>query len=147
MRLNNLKPPQGSRKKRKRIGRGTASGHGKTAGRGTKGQLSRSGGGKGPGFEGGQTTLQRRLPKLGGFKPRNKKEFEVINLTRLEQLEAGTVVDAELLRQKGWMKRDLPLKVLGGGELSKALTIKAQAFSQTAMDKIEKAGGKSEVLK
>lgn len=146
LRLDNLKPPQGSRKKRKRVGRGTSSGHGKTSGRGQKGQLSRSGGGKGPGFEGGQTPLQRRLPKLPGFKSRFKKEYEVINLSQLDKLNEGTVVDPGFLSDKGWLTRKLPVKVLGDGELTKALTVKAQAFSRSAQEKIEKAGGTSEVL-
>ncbi|OFK22463.1 50S ribosomal protein L15 [Olsenella sp. HMSC062G07] len=146
MQLNDLRPAEGSRKSRKRIGRGNSSGFGTTAGRGSKGQLSRSGGGKGAGFEGGQTALAMRLPKLPGFKNRNRVEYAPVNVARLEKLyEAGDTVDAESLKAKGVIKHDyIPVKVLGDGELTKALTVKVDKVSASAKAKIEAAGGKVE---
>ena len=146
MQLNDLRPAEGSRKNRKRIGRGNSSGHGTTAGRGTKGQLSRSGGGKGAGFEGGQQPLAMRLPKLPGFKNRNRVEFAPVNVARLEGLyDDGETVDAESLMAKGVIKHDyIPVKVLGDGELSKKLTVKVDKVSASAKAKIEAAGGKVE---
>ena len=148
MQLNDLRPAEGSRKNRKRIGRGNSSGHGTTAGRGTKGQLSRSGGGKGAGFEGGQQPLAMRLPKLPGFRNRNRVEYAPVNVGRLEVLfEDGDTVDTEALVAKGVIKHDyIPVKVLGDGELTKSLTVKAAAFSEGAKAKIEAAGGKAEVV-
>lgn len=146
MQLNDLRPAEGARKARKRVGRGNSSGHGTTAGRGTKGQLSRSGGGKGAGFEGGQQPLAMRLPKLPGFKNRNRVEFAPVNVARLEGLyDDGETVDAESLMAKGVIKHDyIPVKVLGDGELSKKLTVKVDKVSASAKAKIEAAGGKVE---
>jgi len=143
MQLHDLSPAPGSRKKRKRVGRGNASGHGTTAGRGDKGQNSRSGGGKGPGFEGGQNPIQMRMPKLGGFKNRNRVEYAVVNVGRLEDLyDAGQVVDIDSLFDKGVTKsKTAPVKVLGDGELTKALTVKVDRISAPARAKIEAAGG------
>lgn len=148
MQLNDLRPNKGAKKARKRIGRGNASGHGTTAGRGTKGQLSRSGGGKGAGFEGGQQPLAMRLPKLPGFKNRNRVEYAPVNVSRLEaKFNDGDVVDTQSLVAAGIIKRDYVLvKVLGDGELTKKLTVKASAFSASAKEKIEAAGGKAEVV-
>ncbi len=146
MQLNDLRPADGAKKKRKRIGRGNSSGHGTTAGRGTKGQLSRSGGGKGAGFEGGQNPLAMRLPKLPGFKNPNRVEYAPVNLDRLEaKFEAGDGVDGASLEAKGIIKKaSTPVKVLGDGELTKALTVKVDKVSASAQKKIEAAGGKVE---
>ncbi len=146
MQLNDLRPADGAKKKRKRIGRGNSSGHGTTAGRGTKGQLSRSGGGKGAGFEGGQNPLAMRLPKLPGFKNPNRVEYAPVNLDRLEaKFEAGDVVDGASLEAKGIIKKaSTPVKVLGDGELTKALTVKVDKVSASAQKKIEAVGGKVE---
>lgn len=146
MQLNDLRPAEGSTKARKRIGRGNSSGHGTTAGRGTKGQLSRSGGGKGAGFEGGQQPLAMRLPKLPGFKNRNRVEYAPVNVSRLEKLfEDGDTVDTEALVAKGVIKHDyIPVKVLGDGELTKSLIVKVDKVSASAQAKIEAAGGKVE---
>lgn len=146
MKLSELESPK-SLKKKKRVGRGNGSGHGTTSGRGTKGQLSRSGGNTRIGFEGGQMPLQRRVPHLKGFKNLRKKVFNVVNVGDLEDFKEGTTVDYKLLKEKGLiMKKDSALKVLGNGELSKKLTVKANAFSGSASAKIEKAGGKAEVI-
>lgn len=147
MDLQSLAPAPGSVKKNKRVGRGTSSGHGKTATRGSKGQLSRSGGGKGPGFEGGQTPLQRRLPKLPGFRNPFKKVYALVNLDQLKAFSAGAEVTPAELVERGIARKNLPVKVLGRGEISTALTIKAHAFSATAVEKIQAAGGKVEMLK
>lgn len=147
MELHQLKPQRGSIKKRKRVGRGIGSGHGKTSCRGQKGQKSRSGGGKGPGFEGGQNPLHMRLPKLGGFKNLSAKRYALVKLGQLDVFEAGSVVDKEALLKKGLAKKKLPVKVLADGELEKALTVKANHFSKQAQVKIERAGGKAEVVK
>lgn len=146
MELKDLKPAEGSKKKRKRVGRGPASGHGKTAGRGMNGQKSRSGGGKGPGFEGGQTPLARRLPKLPGFRNPNRVEYLPVNVSRLEEkFEAGDVVDGDSLMAKGIIKHsDSLVKVLGDGDITKALTVKVDKVSASAQAKIEAAGGKVE---
>lgn len=146
MQLNDLRPAEGSRKNRKRIGRGNSSGHGTTAGRGTKGQLSRSGGGKGTGFEGGQQPLAMRLPKLPGFTNHNRVEYAPVNVSRLEILYAdGETVDAETLKAKGVIKHDyIPVKVLGDGELTKKLTVKVDKVSASAKAKIEAVGGRIE---
>ena len=146
MQLNDLRPAEGSRKNRKRIGRGNSSGHGTTAGRGTKGQLSRSGGGKGAGFEGGQQPLAMRLPKLPGFTNHNRVEYAPVNVSRLEILYAdGETVDAETLKAKGVIKHDyIPVKVLGDGDLSKRLTVKVDKVSASAKAKIEAVGGRIE---
>ncbi|HSK46426.1 MAG TPA: 50S ribosomal protein L15 [Coriobacteriia bacterium] len=143
MQLNDLFPAPESRKNRKRVGRGNGSGHGSTAGRGDKGQNSRAGGGKGPGFEGGQNPIHMRMPKLGGFKNRNRVEYAVINVGRLEELYgAGDTVDVDSLFAKGVIKaKTVPVKVLGDGELTKALTVKIDKVSAPARAKVEAAGG------
>jgi large subunit ribosomal protein L15 len=146
MDLSNLQPAYGSTKNRKRIGRGHGSGTGKTAGKGHKGQKARSGGSVKAGFEGGQMPLQRRLPKRG-FKPFHHTEYAVINLRDLELFEAGSVVDIEALGKAGLIGQLKDgVKVLGDGELSKALTVKAHKFSKSAEAKIAAAGGSVEVL-
>ena len=146
MQLNDLRPAEGSTKARKRIGRGAGSGHGTTAGRGTKGQLSRSGGGKGAGFEGGQQPLAMRLPKLPGFIHHGRIEYVPVNVSRLDTIFAdGDVVDSETLMAKGVIKHDyIPVKVLGDGEITKKLTVKVDKVSTSAQAKIEAAGGKVE---
>lgn len=146
MQLNDLRPAEGSRKNRKRIGRGNSSGHGTTAGRGSKGQLSRSGGGKGAGFEGGQQPLAMRLPKLPGFTNRNRVEYAPVNVSRLEEKFAdGDTVDTDSLIAAGIIKREYELvKVLGNGEITKKLTVKVDKVSASAQAKIEAAGGKVE---
>ena len=147
MQLNDLRPAEGAKKARKRIGRGNASGHGTTAGRGTKGQLSRSGGGKGAGFEGGQQPLAMRLPKLPGFTNRNRVEYAPVNVSRLEEKFAdGDTVDTDSLIASGIIKREYELvKVLGNGEITKKLTVKVDKVSASAKAKIEAAGGKVEL--
>ena len=147
MQLNDLRPAESAKKARKRIGRGNASGHGTTAGRGTKGQLSRSGGGKGAGFEGGQQPLAMRLPKLPGFTNRNRVEYAPVNLSRLEEKFAdGDTVDTASLIAAGIIKREYELvKVLGNGEITKKLTVKVDKVSASAKAKIEAAGGKVEL--
>jgi large subunit ribosomal protein L15 len=146
MQLHDLSPAPGSRKDRKRVGRGRGSGHGTTSGRGDKGQNSRAGGTKGPGFEGGQMPLQRRIPKLPGFKNRFRKEYVPVNVGRLEAVfAAGDVVDVAALVDKGLVKSiKVPVKVLGDGELTKALTVKVDKVSAGAAGKIAAAGGKVE---
>ena len=144
MQLNDLRPAEGSRKNRKRVGRGNSSGNGTTAGRGTKGQLSRSGGGKGAGFEGGQNPLAMRLPKLPGFTNHNRIQYAPVNIARLEAcFNDGDVVDGATLVEKDIIKKATqPVKVLGDGELTKALTVKVDKVSASAQAKIEAAGGK-----
>ncbi len=146
MKLHELKPAAGSRTPRRRVGRGLGSGMGKTSTRGHKGQWSRAGGGVRPGFEGGQMPITRRMPKVG-FTNIFKKEFSLVNVKFLECFEAGTEVTPELMYQEGLVKKlQLPVKILGDGELTKALTVKAHKFSASAAEKIEKAGGKAEVI-
>ncbi|MFV9511641.1 50S ribosomal protein L15 [Tepidibacillus sp. LV47] len=146
MKLHELKPAEGARHTRKRVGRGIGSGNGKTAGRGTKGQNARSGGGVRPGFEGGQNPLYRRLPKRG-FRNPMRKEYVVVNLDALNRFEAGTTVTPELLKEKGLVKQIKDgVKILGNGELNVQLTVKAHKFSQSAIEKIAAAGGKTEVI-
>lgn len=131
-----------SARKPKRVGRGIGSGVGKTAGRGTKGQNSRSGGGVRPGFEGGQNPLAKRLPKLRGFVPVNRTIYQEVSLGRLDTLKAGSKVTNELLVEQGWIaNRHLAVKVLGTGELTKKLTVQLQAASASAREAITKAGG------
>lgn len=146
MQLNDLRPAQGSKKSRKRIGRGNSSGFGTTAGRGTKGQLSRAGGGKGAGFEGGQQPLAMRLPKLPGFTNHNRIEYTAVNVSRLDALFAdGDTVNDESLVAKGVIKNTfIPVKVLGDGTLSKKLTVSVDKISASAKAKIEAVGGKVE---
>jgi len=146
MDLSNLKPAIGSTKDRKRIGRGAGSGTGKTAGKGHKGQNARSGGGVKAGFEGGQMPLQRRLPKRG-FTPLTRKVYALVNLRQLDEFEAGAVVDIQALGKAGMVRKiNDGIKILGDGELTKALTVKAHKFSKSAVEKIEAAGGKAEVI-
>lgn len=146
MKLHELQYTEGARKERKRVGRGTSSGTGKTAGKGSKGQKARSGGLKKPGFEGGQTPLFMRLPKRG-FTNVNRKEFATVNIESLNKFEANSVVDVEALKSAGLVKKELDgVKVLGNGELKVALTVKANKFSKAAVAAIEAAGGKTEVI-
>ncbi|WP_294406301.1 50S ribosomal protein L15 [uncultured Ruminococcus sp.] len=146
MKLHELSPAAGSTKEVKRKGRGHGSGNGKTAGKGHKGQKARSGGGVRPGFEGGQTALARRIPKRG-FNNIFATKYATINVSDLEKFVEGTVVDTELLKASGIIKKELDgIKVLGNGELTKNLTVKAAKFSAAAKEKIEKAGGKAEVM-
>jgi large subunit ribosomal protein L15 len=146
MKLHELSPAPGSVKEVKRIGRGHGSGQGKTAGKGHKGQNARSGVGVRPGFEGGQTTLARRIPKRG-FNNIFRTEYATVNVSDLEKFVDGTVVDAELLKASGLIKKELDgVKILGNGELTKNLTVKAAKFTAAAKEKIEKAGGKVEVM-
>ena len=134
-------------KKRKRIGRGNGSGYGTTSGRGTKGQLSRSGKKIRIGFEGGQMPLNRRIPHLGGFKNTRKKVINILNVGDLNKFGEKDVIDYKFLSKKGLiMKQDRPLKILGSGKLEKRLTVKANFFSKSAAKKIEDAGGKAEVV-
>jgi len=144
MKLHHLKPAPGSRSKKIRVGRGESGRRGKTAGRGTKGQKAR--GQVRPGFEGGQMPLQRRLPKLKGFKNRNKEYFALINVGRLNDFEAGTEVTPEILRSAGLVKHRGRIKVLGEGEIDRALTVRAHAFSLGAVEKIKAAGGSADVV-
>lgn len=147
MRLHNLSPAEGSTKEHKRIGRGPASGQGKTAGKGHKGQKARAGRGMRAGFEGGQMPLQRRVPKRG-FVNIFGKEMTIVNLSALEdRFESGAVVDIDALKNAGLVKKTLDgVKILGNGEITKNLTVKANAFSDSAKQKIEAAGGKAEVI-
>lgn len=151
MRLNELSPAAGASKERKRVGRGKGSGHGKTSGRGHKGYKSRSGGGPAVGYEGGQLPLQRRLPRLKGeargrHTPTHQIVYQVVNVGRLGEVE-GDVAGVNELRVAGLIgKRKNPVKILGGGELDRAITVRAHAFSAAAKEKIEAAGGSAEVL-
>ena len=147
MKLHELSPAAGSTKERKRIGRGAGSGQGKTAGKGHKGQKARAGRGMRPGFEGGQMPLQRRVPKRG-FNNIFRTEMAIVNVAALEaNYEAGAVVTIDSLIEKGLVKKVLDgVKVLGHGEITKALTVQANAFSESAKQKIEAAGGKTEVI-
>jgi len=144
MDLNTLKPALGSTKDRKRIGRGTGSGHGKTATKGHKGQKARSGGSIKAGFEGGQMPLQRRLPKRG-FTPLERVEYAVVNIGQLDAFEAGAEVDATTLAAKGLVKgKNCLVKILGNGDITKSLKVAATKFSQSAKEKIVAAGGSVE---
>ncbi len=144
--LSRLSPPEGSKKKPKRVGRGPGSGNGKTSGRGHKGQKSRSGGGIARGFEGGQMPLQRRLPKRG-FKNPFRKEIAVVNVGSLDIFDNGAVVDIEALVASGLVKKVADgVKILGKGEISKKLTLRAHSISAGALAKLEKAGGTFEEL-
>ncbi|NLV99024.1 MAG: 50S ribosomal protein L15 [Clostridiaceae bacterium] len=149
MKQNELRPNEGSRPKAWRKGRGHGSGNGKTAGRGHKGQKARSGGGVSPQFEGGQMPLYRRIPKRGFNNKRFAKQYIVVNVGALEALENNTVVDAASLAESGIIslpKVNDGIKILGDGELSKSLTVKAKAFTSSAREKIEQAGGICEVI-
>lgn len=146
MKLHELSPAEGSTKVAKRIGRGHGSGNGKTAGKGHKGQKARAGHGMRPGFEGGQMPLQRRVPKRG-FNNIFAKEWLAVNVAALEGFEDGVTVDAAALLEKGIIsKKGLPVKVLGNGKITKNLTVKLNAFSASATEKITAAGGKAEVI-
>jgi large subunit ribosomal protein L15 len=147
MRLHDLKPAEGSRKNKKRVGRGTGSGLGTTAGRGMNGQNSRSGGGVRPGFEGGQMPLFRRIPKRGFTNARFKKQWTILNISDLNVFDDQMEVTPETLLENGLINNlKYGIKILGDGELTKALNIKANKFTQSAIKKIEAAGGKAEVI-
>jgi large subunit ribosomal protein L15 len=144
--LSELKPNNGAKHYKKIVGRGTSSGTGKTAGKGHKGQNARSGGGVRPGFEGGQTPLFKRLPKRG-FTNVNRKEFAIVNVEDLNVFQAGSVVTVEELQKQGLVKKAYDgLKVLGDGKLEVSLTVKANKFSKSALEAINNAGGKAEVI-
>ncbi|EPB7455905.1 50S ribosomal protein L15 [Listeria monocytogenes] len=146
MKLHELKPSEGSRKERNRVGRGTGSGNGKTSGRGHKGQKARSGGGVRLGFEGGQLPLFRRIPKRG-FTNINRKEFAIVNLDVLNRFEDGTEVTPELLVETGIIRNEKSgIKILSNGNIEKKLTVKANKFSAAAKEAIEAVGGKTEVI-
>ena len=146
MRIEDIRPADGSTKNKKRVGRGVGSGHGKTSCKGHKGQKARSGGTKGAGFEGGQMPLQRRVPKRG-FKNIFKKEYAIVNLDIIDALKDDVVITPELLIERGIIKKLKDgLKVLATGSIQRPVTIKANAFSTSAAAKIEAAGGKTEVL-
>ncbi len=144
LKLHHLSPAPGSKKRKIRVGRGEGGRRGKTAGRGTKGLKARNT--LRPGFEGGQTPLAMRLPKLKGFTNPNKQTFAIVNLASLADFDAGSVVSPETLRERGLIRHKGQVKVLAEGDLDKALTVKAHAFSAAAKDKIEKAGGSVEVI-
>ncbi|GIN42128.1 MULTISPECIES: 50S ribosomal protein L15 [Heyndrickxia] len=146
MKLHELKPAEGSRKERNRVGRGIGSGNGKTAGKGHKGQNARSGGGVRPGFEGGQTPLFRRLPKRG-FTNINRKDYAIVNLDALNRFEDGTEITPVLLIETGVVSKEKAgIKILANGKLEKKLTVKAHKFSSAAKEAIEAAGGQTEVI-
>lgn len=144
--INNLKPARGANRPKKRVGRGMGSGHGKTATRGSNGQLSRSGASIRPGFEGGQMPLHRRLPKRG-FNNIFRKEYVTVNLEKLAMFEADAKVDPEVMKERGFVKNLRgEIKILGGGEMKHAIHVRAHKFSRGAVEKIEKAGGSVEVI-
>jgi len=146
MKLNELSPAAGAKKAAKRVGRGIGSGSGKTAGRGHKGQNARSGGGVRPGFEGGQMPIHRRIPKRG-FNNKFATTYAIVNISDLNCFENGAVVDSAALKAAGIIKKSLDgVKILGSGELTKKLTVKCSAFSESAKQKIEAAGGTAEVI-
>jgi len=145
--LDSLRPAKGSKHRRKIVGRGLGSGHGRTATRGSKGQKSRSGdGSKKIGFEGGQMPILRRVPKRGFNNP-FRKEYEIVNVDKLNKFNAGIEVTPEKLKEAGFVSQTKLVKILGVGDLKKALTVKAASFSKSAADKIKAAGGKAEVIK
>jgi large subunit ribosomal protein L15 len=147
MQLHELKPPKGAKKKKKRVGRGIGSGHGKTSGRGHKGQKQRSHPGIRPYFEGGQMPLIRRIPKRGFSNKRFAIEYQIVNVSDLNRFEEGTVITPKLLKQESLIRyEDRPLKILGDGELEKKFEVHAHAFSKTAKEKIEAKGGKTVLL-
>lgn len=140
--LNDLRPSEGARKSKKRVGRGTGSGHGKTSGRGTKGQNSRSGPGVRPGFEGGQLPIQKRMPYKRGFTNIYKTPWEVVNIARIAELGVDSAITPEVLYERGVIRGlEFPVKILGDGELTSAISVSAHAFSKTATERIEGAGG------
>ncbi len=144
MKLHHLKPAEGAKRDRKRVGRGRAGAGGKTAGRGTKGYLAKHN--PKPGFEGGQMPLQRRVPKLKGFKNPNRVEYAVVNVETLARVFGTGEVDPAALYEHGLVRKGRPVKVLARGEIESALTVRAHAFSEAARTKIERAGGKAEVI-
>jgi large subunit ribosomal protein L15 len=144
MKLHHLRPPDGSKKRKIRVGRGEAGRRGKTAGRGTKGLKARSKVRRG--FEGGQMPLQRRMPKLRGFRNPNRVEYTVVNVERLNDFDPGSTISVDDLRAKGLVKHRGKVKVLGEGDIDRALTVKAHAFSLGAVEKIKAAGGTVEVV-
>ncbi len=145
MKLHHLRPGPGARRDRRRVGRGRAAGQGKTAGRGTKGYLARNP--KKVGYEGGQMPLTRRVPKQPGFTNPNREDWAVVNVARLAQrFQANATVSPDAMAEAGLVRRRLPVKVLGGGELDRPLTVQAHGFTRSARQKIEQAGGKVEVL-
>ena len=147
MKLHELKPNEGSVQTRKRVGRGPGSGLGKTSGKGHKGQNARSGGGVRPGFEGGQLPLFRRLPKRGFNNYEFRTEYAIVNVGDLNDFKDGSVIELSNLKESGLVKKEKDgIKILGNGELTKKLTVKANKFSSTAIVKIENAGGKIEVI-
>lgn len=148
MKLHTISPAEGSTTSKKRLGRGIGSGLGKTSGKGHKGQWARSGGGVRPGFEGGQMPLTRRIPKRGFKNAKFMKDYSIVNVEALECFDNGTVVNADVLVNAGIIGKveEFGLKVLGNGELTKSLTVQAKKFTESAVKKIEKAGGKVEVL-
>ncbi len=147
MRIQDIQVPKGAHKRRKIVGRGPGSGHGKTSCRGQKGASSRSGPGTRPGFEGGQMPLVRRIPKRGFTNP-FKEQFQIVNIEDLNSFSENETVTPELLKNKNLIKgKKIRIKVLGSGELKKSLNIQANAFSKSALEKISKAGGKAEVIK
>jgi large subunit ribosomal protein L15 len=146
VKISDLAPQRGAKKKEKRIGRGPGSGHGKTSTKGHKGQAARSGGTKGPGFEGGQQPLIRRVPKRG-FTNIFRKEYSIVNLDRLNQFDADTIINPQFLQEAGVVRKaGQNIKILGNGELTKPLVISAHKFSEEAMKKIQAAGGRAELL-
>ncbi|NLS44793.1 MAG: 50S ribosomal protein L15 [Firmicutes bacterium] len=146
MKLQRLSPPEGAKRTSKRVGRGIGSGRGKTSGRGHKGQKARSGGTKGPAFEGGQMPLVRRVPKRGFTNP-FKVRFASVNIKDLDMFDENTVVSPEVLQSSGIIRRARDrVKILGDGDITKPLTVRAHAFSRSAIEKIEQAGGKVEVI-
>jgi large subunit ribosomal protein L15 len=146
MDLSHLRPAAGATKKSKRIGRGPGSGHGKTSGKGHKGKGSRSGGNTPPGYEGGQMPLSRRLPKFG-FRNPFREEFSIVNIGSLERFEGGSIIDSDMLIKVGLVKNNKKkIKILADGTLTKSLTVKAQAFSKQAQEKITASGGTAEVV-
>jgi len=145
MNLNSLKPPKGATKRRRRVGRGGKMG--KTCGRGENGQNCRSGGGKGPGFEGGQTPWYMRLPKFRGFKNMFREEYQIICLDDIDIIEGTEVIDPEVLYKVGLIRKlDKPIKVLSDGEITRPITVRVHKFSNNAKKAIEEAGGKAEVI-
>ncbi|GHT33089.1 50S ribosomal protein L15 [Endomicrobiia bacterium] len=145
--LNNLQPAKGSKHRKKIVGRGVGSGHGRTSTRGSKGQRARSGdGAKKIGFEGGQMPIFRRIPKRG-FTNRFRKEYEIVNIESLNRFETGAEVTPEALREAGLVAKTELVKILGVGDLKKSLTVKAAAFSKSALEKIRAVGGKAEIIK
>ena len=145
MKLGELKPPKNAKRPRKRVGRGESSGHGKTSGRGHKGQLARSGSKKRYWFEGGQMPLVRRVPKKR-FNPPKRKLFQIVNLSDLNRFEDGQEITLDILRERNLVSKNLPVKLLGKGELRVSVNIQVNAASSAAIEKVEKQGGKVQVI-